>query len=201
MAGAKSPGNHGIPFQFEEVEMRIRKMKMVLIASTMVAGLLGSASASAAVDTFLKIDGIAGESADDRHKGEIDVFGWAWSVAATTPGKRGCIKGMTISKAFDSASPKLITNAATGAGAPKAVLTLRKAGRSQQEFLVITMSNVLISSYSVGGASGQDGVLENVVLNFDLMDGAYKIQKPDGSLGPAIPWNIGPSAGKCANND
>ena len=198
---AKLVANHGIPFQFEEVEMRIRKMKIVLMASALAVGLLGSVGASAAVDTFLKIDGIDGESTDDKHKGEIDVFAWSWSVAATTPGKRGCIKGMAISKAFDSASPRLITNAATGAGAPKAVLTLRKAGRDQQEFLVITMSNVLVSSYSVGGASGQDGVLENVVLNFELMDGAYKKQKPDGSLGPAIPWNIGPSAGKCANND
>ena len=99
------------------------------------------------------------------------------------------------------ASPKLITIAATKSGAPKAVLTLRKAGRDQQEFLVITMSNVLISSYIVGGASGSDGVLENVVLNLELIDGAYKKQKPDGSLGPAIPWNIAPSAGKCANND
>ena len=182
--------------------MRIRKMRIALIASALVLGLLGSAGASAAVDTFLKIDGIDGESTDDKHKGEIDVFAWSWSVAATTPGKRGCIKGMTIGKAFDSSSPKLITNAATGAATPKAVLKVRKGGgRDQIEFLVITMSNVLISSYSVAGASGQDGVLENVVLNFDLMDGVYKKQNPDGSLGPAIPWSIGPSAGKCANND
>ena len=83
--------------------MRIRKMRIALIASALVLGLLGSVGASAAVDTFLKIDGIDGESTDDKHKGEIEVFAWSWSVVATTPGKRGCIKGMAIRKAFDSA--------------------------------------------------------------------------------------------------
>ena len=67
MVDAKLVANHGIPFQFEEVEMRIRKMRIALIASALAVGLLGSAGAFAAVDTFLKIDGIDGESTDDKH--------------------------------------------------------------------------------------------------------------------------------------
>lgn len=181
--------------------MHIRKMKIALIASAMVVGLLGSAGVFAAVDTFLKISGIDGESTDDKHKGEIDVLAWSWSVVGTSAGKKGCIRGMEITKGFDSASPKLITNTATGAGAPKAVLTVRKPGGERFEFLVITMSNVFITSYLVAGSNGSDGLFEKVTLSFDLMDGVYKLQKPDGSTGAAIPWSIGPSAGKCATGD
>lgn len=183
--------------------MRIRKMKLALIASAMVVGLFGSASVFAAVDTFLKIDGVDGESTDDKHKGEIEVSSWSWSVVGTTAGKRGCIRGMEVTKMFDSASPKLITNAATGAGTPKAVLKVRKPGadRDRIDFLVITMSNVFITSYLVAGSNGSDGLFEKVTLSFDLMDGVYKQQKPDGSIGAAIPWSIGPSGGKCATND
>ena len=179
--------------------MRIRKMKIALIASAMVVGLLDSSGVFAAVDTFLKIDGVSGESVAEKHKGEIDVLAWSWSVVGTAAGKRGCVRNMEITKVLDSASPKLITNAATGAVAPKAVLTVRRQGGDQSEFLVITMSNVIISSYSV--ASGGDRPIENVALSFELMDGVYKLQKPDGSIGAAIPWSIGPSAGKCATGD
>ena len=49
---------------------------------------------------------------------------------------------------------------------------------------------------TTGGSGGEDRLTENVTLNFETMDGVYKKQQPDGSLGPAIPWSIGAS-GKC----
>ena len=81
------------------------------------------------------------------------------------------------------------------------MLTVRKPGGERFEFLVITMSNVFITSYLVAGSNGSDGLFEKVTLSFDLMDGVYKLQKPDGSIGASIPWSIGPSAGKCATGD
>ena len=33
-----------------------------------------------AVDIFLKLDGIKGESQDHKHKDEIDVLAWSWGV-------------------------------------------------------------------------------------------------------------------------
>lgn len=177
--------------------MQIRKMKVTLIASAMVVGLVVSGGARAAVDTFLKIDGIDGESADDRNKGASDILAWSFSMVGAGAGKRGCIQGIEVIKSIDSASPRMITNAATGTAVSRAVLKVRKPGEARGEFLVITMSNVLISSYRVTSNDGQSGLSENVTLSFDQMDGAYRKQNPDGSLGTAIPWSIGPSGAKC----
>lgn len=34
-----------------------------------------------ALDMFIKIDGIKGESTDDKHKDEIDVLSWSWGMS------------------------------------------------------------------------------------------------------------------------
>lgn len=183
--------------------MQVRKMKLALLAAAMVLGLLGSGMARAAVDTFIKIDGIDGESTDKANKGASDVLGWTFGVTGNGAGKKGCIQGIEFIKSIDSASPKMIINAATGTAAPRAVLKVRKAGQSGQvngDYLVITMSNVLISSYRVTSNDGQGGLTENVQLSFDVMDGVYRKQNEDGSMGAAIPWNIGPSGGKCGQS-
>ena len=176
--------------------MPMQKMKCALVASTLVVGMLGSTVATAAIDMFITIVGIEGESTDARNPGASDVLAWSWGLGQSATGKKPCIQNISFTKYLDSATPKLITNAASGASAPRAVLKLRKVGERQLEFLVITMSNVQVSSLSTGGSGGEDRLTENVTLNFETMDGVYKKQQPDGSLGPAIPWNIGAS-GKC----
>jgi type VI secretion system secreted protein Hcp len=180
-----------------EIEMQIRNIKLVVATSAVALALLGAGSVSAAIDTFLKIDGIDGESSQDRHKGESDILGWSFSMAGGSAGKKGCIQGIEVMKPLDSASPKIIANAATGAIMPHAVLKVRKPGGQVGEFLVITMSNVLISSYRVTSSDGSSNLAENVVLSFNAMDGAYRKQNGDGSLGAVIPWNVGPSGSKC----
>ncbi|MEQ1515589.1 MAG: hypothetical protein ABL931_03765 [Usitatibacteraceae bacterium] len=62
---------------------------------------------------------------------------------------------------------------------------------------MITMSNVVISSYRVAARDGSGTPSEVVVLSFDSMDGAYRKQNPDGSLATAIPWSIGQGGNKC----
>ena len=57
----------------------------------------------------------------------------------------------------------------------------RKAGKGQQEFLVIKMSDVVITSVSENDASGGDQT-EIVTLAFAKVDVEYRPQKPDGSL-------------------
>jgi len=147
-----------------------------------------------AVDYFLKIDGIPGESQDDKHKGEIDVMSWSWgeSQTGTMSAGGGGGAGKVDMQDFhfvmhvNKATPKLILACAGGDHIKKAVLTCRKAGKTQQEFLLYTFSDVLISSYQTGGSHGEAIPNEQVSLNYSKMEVEYKAQKADGSLDGGI---------------
>jgi type VI secretion system secreted protein Hcp len=149
----------------------------------------------AQTDYFLKIEGITGESGDDKHKGEIDVDSFSWG--ATNQGTSGHGGGagsgkvdphdLTFIKKIDKSSPVLMVGCATGQHYKSAVLTVRKPGTGQQEYLKISMDEVFISSYQVNGAgSGSIVPAEHVTLNFAKLEMSYKEQKADGTLGPEV---------------
>ena len=157
-----------------------------------------------AVDYFLKIDGIPGESQDDKHKGEIDLMSWSWGESQT--GTRGAGGGGGAGKVdmqdfhfvmhVNKATPKLILACAGGDHIKKAILTCRKAGKTQQEFLLYTFSDLLISSYQTGGSSGDVVPVEQVSFNYTKIEVEYKAQKADGSLDGAIKAGWDTKAGK-----
>jgi type VI secretion system secreted protein Hcp len=90
-------------------------------------------------------------------------------------------------KGSNKASPKLLLACACGEHIKKAVLTCRKAGKDQQEFLKVTMSDILVTSYQTGGAESSGVVpMDQISLNFAKIEHEYKEQKSDGSLGGAI---------------
>jgi type VI secretion system secreted protein Hcp len=143
-----------------------------------------------AVDYFLKIDGIDGESQDDKHKGEIDVLSFSWGATqmGTSSGGGGGGAGKVSMQDFNfvmganKASPKLMIACATGEHLKNAILTCRKAGGEQQEYLKVTMNDLLVSSFQTGGANGDGGPMDQFALNFSKIEWEYKPQKPDGSL-------------------
>ncbi|RPI09103.1 MAG: type VI secretion system tube protein Hcp [Acidobacteriales bacterium] len=149
-----------------------------------------------AVDYFLKIDGIEGESQDHKHKSEIDIQSWSWGAtqtgthAAGGGGGAGRVdfRDFTFLKQVDKASPKLMLNCATGKHIKSAVLTCRKAGGGQQEYMKVTFSDVLISSYQPSGAASEMQPLpqEEIAFNFGKIEVEYREQKPDGTLGGAV---------------
>lgn len=149
----------------------------------------------AAVDYFLKVDGIEGESQDHKHKGEIDLESWSWgetnsgSHAAGGGGGAGKVtmQDFHFIMHVNKASPKLFLACATGQHIPKAVLTCRKAGKEQQEYLKVTFSDLLVSSYQTGGSGGSDVLpMDQISLNYAKMELEYKEQKADGTLGGAV---------------
>jgi type VI secretion system secreted protein Hcp len=149
----------------------------------------------AAVDFFLKLEGIDGESQDAKHKGEIDVESWSWgeSQAGSHAGGGGGGAGKVSMQDFhfvmkvNKASPKLLLACATGEHIKKAVLTCRKAGKEQQEYLKITLSDLLVSSFQTGGSEGASVLpMDQISLNYTKIEYEYKEQKPDGTLGGAI---------------
>ncbi len=145
----------------------------------------------AQVDYFLKLDGVDGESVDDKHKGEIEIDSYSWGAANAGTAGRGPGAGsgkvqpqdFQIVKKVDKSSPNLYMNCCIGQHIKSAVLTIRKAGGGQQEYLKITLEDVLISSYQHGGTNGDVVPSEQISLNFAKMELSYKEQKPDGSLG------------------
>lgn len=144
-----------------------------------------------AVDYFLKIDGIPGESFDAKHKDEIVVLSFSWGASQTGAlalGGRDVagkvqFQDMKFVKTVDKASPQLMLKCATGYHIKGAILTARKAGRDQQDYLKWTLTDVLVSSYQTGGSQGAIAT-DQFSLNFSRIDVEYIQQRPDGSLMP-----------------
>jgi type VI secretion system secreted protein Hcp len=154
----------------------------------------------AAVDYFLKLKGIDGEATDHKHKAEIDVesFSWGATNAGTHTGGGGGGAGKVSMQDFhfvmkhNKASPKLMQACAAGEHIGEGLLTCRKAGGDQQEFLTVKMTDLLISSYQTGGSHGDVVPMDQISLNFSKIEWEYKEQKADGSLGGAVKagWNV-----------
>lgn len=149
-----------------------------------------------ASDYLLEIDGIKGESFDKKHKDTIEIESFSWG--ATNSGVRSSGGGggagkvvfqdFSFVKAIDKSSPLLFERATTGQHIHKAVLFVRKAGGQQQEYVKITMSDVLVSSYKTTPQTpgSNTGEVDAVSLNFAEIEYAYSPQNPDGSLGSPL---------------
>lgn len=176
----------------------ITKFSIQLLA---VAGLLIlSTSAYAAIDMFLHIEGIDGESQDRDHARWIDVlaFSEGMSSPATTHvgGGGGTarvnVSDLSVTKYLDSSSPFIRQQLASGKHIPTATLVVRKAGPDPLIFFKIELFDVILTSVSMGGSGGEDRMTENITINFSKIKWTYTPQKADGSGGAAIPatWDI-----------
>lgn len=167
--------------------MKRSGFKGLVAAGLVAASVASSTSIVQANDMFLKLSGIKGESVDDKHKGEIDVLSWSWGMSTGTARvKKGtiapkCIQDMQLTKFVDASTPQLIMSGVMGQPIKEGTLTMRKAGKDQQEYLVIKMTDILISSYQTGGADGDSALVDTVVLSFSSIEGEYRPQAADGS--------------------
>ena len=155
-------------------------------------------------DAFLKIDGIEGESLQKGHEKEIEIasFSWGESNTGSFAGNLGGGSGKVSMQDFNytvpvnKSSPKLFLACATGEHIKSATLTVRKAGKTQQEFLKWKFTDLLISSYHTGGSEGSDVLpLDQVSFNFTKIEVGYAAQKADGSLDAVIPAGYDLKAG------
>lgn len=153
-----------------------------------------------AMDMFIKIGSLKGESRDSKHKEEIDVLAWSWGLSNSGSAQQGSgagagkvnVQDLSFTKYIDKSTPDLMLAACNGKHFDKAVLTVRKAGEQPLEYLLITMEEILISSVSTGGSGGEDRLTENVTLNFAKVKVQYKEQTPTGGVGdkPEMGWDI-----------
>jgi type VI secretion system secreted protein Hcp len=154
-----------------------------------------------AVDIFLKIKGVDGESDDDKHKKEIDVLAWSWGLSnsgsAHVGGGAGAgkvnVQDLSCTKWVDASTPKLVLACCNGSHYDEALLTVRKAGGSSPvEYIKLKLQEVLITSVSTGGSGGEDRLTENLTLNFAKFNLDYTPQDAKGAAGTAIPagWDV-----------
>jgi type VI secretion system secreted protein Hcp len=152
------------------------------------------------VDMFLKLDGIKGESADSKHKGEIDIESFSWGMAQSGSGHRGSGSGsgkvdvsdISIQKVVDMSSPSLMLACANGKHIGKGSLTVRKAGENPLDYLTIDLENILISNYQASGNNESDTPTESITLNFVKMKLEYWTQTDKGAKGDNanFSWDI-----------
>ena len=153
-----------------------------------------------AVDMFLRIDSLEGESEDSKHKGEIQITGWSWEAAQTgtsgTGGGSGAGKvehqDIEIRKYVDRASPVLYKLCCMGQHIKSADLTVRKAGGEALEYLIIHLEDLLITSFVLGGEPKNDQVSETLRINFTRAAITYTPQVAGGAGGAKVSggWDL-----------
>ncbi len=154
-----------------------------------VSALTLTPAGAAAVDYFLKIDGIKGESVDDKHKDEIDILSFSWGLSNTPVAGGGgagkaTFKEFTVTKKTDTSSPKMMLACATGQRIPTVNFVVRRnpepgTPEAPQEFYFITLENVLVSSYSSSGSPAGELPTESLSLNFTKITYEYRPQRDE----------------------
>ena len=145
-------------------------------------------------DIFAKIGDIKGESLDVKHKDEVEVLSWSWGVSQSGSIGRGGGSGegkasfndLNFTHRIDKSSPVLMKACATGGHIKDAMITVRKAGKGQQDYLIIKMSDVIVTGVSPSGSGDGAATAENVALQFAKVELEYKPVKADGSLDTGI---------------
>lgn len=153
-----------------------------------------------AVDMFLKLDGVNGESKDKVHTKEIDVLAWSWGMSNSGSAHVGSgagsgkvsVQDLCVSKYVDCSSPNLMLACCSGTHYKDALLTVRKAGGTPVEYIKVKMETVLVSGITSGGSLAEDRLTENLILNFAKVSMDYTPQDAKGAAGTAIPfaWDI-----------
>lgn len=148
-----------------------------------------------AIDYFLKLTGIQGESTSARHRDEIDVDTWSWGETATPagPGGGGAAgrvepRALIFTARTSRATPPLLLACATGRRLQEAILTGVRAGSAQQEFLRYRLTEVQVTGFETGADEGAAGGVpsDQVSLAFRTLQIEYRVFSASGMAGPPV---------------
>lgn len=143
-----------------------------------------------AITTFIKLDGIEGEATHKDHKGEIEVLSWSWGLTRPVPAGGGSGTGkatpleLRVVHRYDKASPMIAKRAAAGQHIASAVLSARKSGEGQKDFLQVTMKEVFVTAVTVSDAG--EGPSEEVAMSYRSVEFAYSPSTAAGRAGAPV---------------
>jgi type VI secretion system secreted protein Hcp len=143
-----------------------------------------------AFDAFLKIDGIPGESTDDKHKDWIEITHFNHSIAQEASSTASSAGGATL---LDKASPKIYEACCTGKHIKDVTVELCRAGGDKQKYLEIKLEQVIISSVASSGTTGDGFPNESVSFSYGKIKWTYVQQKrSDGTGGGNVSagWDL-----------
>lgn len=135
---------------------------------------------------------LAGESTVTGHTGEIDVLAFNWGVARSGSSSTASVQNLTLTKRVDKSSTALMLAVFQGTHFTSAVLSVRNQGANPLDFFKITLSDIVVTSYTTS-ASGDGSLVESVSFSFGTIRFDYQPQNPDGTAsgGPITGgWNI-----------
>lgn len=155
-----------------------------------------------AVDIFLKLDGIDGESTKSKAEGWIEVLSFSNGASNASSVAHGSgmgtgkvdISSISLQKVLDKSSPKLFLNCCSGSHIKKGTLQVRETtgADTTEPYYQYDLETVMVDSISWGGAQGGGKPSESVSLSFQKITISYWPQDSAGKLGSKIPagWDI-----------
>lgn len=145
-----------------------------------------------AFDAFMKIEGVEGESQDEKHKDWIDIssvqYGTTRTIpAAGTPRAGGAVtfEDIQVTKWIDKSSPDLMLSVCRGKVFPKVEIEMvdRSATSGTNTYLKYELTDVIVTGVkpTAPASDGQPMPSESVSLNFTKIE--FKYQKIDAASG------------------
>jgi type VI secretion system secreted protein Hcp len=141
-----------------------------------------------AVDYFLKLDGMQGESVDSNHKDEIQIMSWSWgasqvsSVAGTGGSGAGKadLSDFSIMTYFDKATPKFFKSIGAGTHIKTGTMSAVKSGADGKPYLKVDFKEMFVSNLQISGSSEIPTVSVSFSYNEIKID--YSVQDEQGNL-------------------
>ena len=136
-------------------------------------------------DMFLKIDGINGDSADDKFKQWIEInsyshrisqpIGGALSAQGVHTGGRADHADFSMTHRLDSATPILSLYCCTGKHIPNIELDLCRAMGDKTIFMTYKFKDSIVASVSPSGSAVSDDPLpmEEITFRYGQINWAY----------------------------
>ena len=158
-----------------------------------------------AFDSFIKIDGIPGESSDDKHKEWIELISYDHHIEQPASSTASSVGGATAERVnhgafnfihqLDKATPKLLEACCTGKHIKEVTIEFCRAGGDKVKYMEIKLEQVLISAVTENGSStGESGFpSETVSLSYGKIKWTYTQQKRQyGSAGGNVSagWDL-----------
>jgi len=141
-----------------------------------------------AFDTYLQLDGIQGESTDQKHKNWIDIFSFSAGISQQGAGSIGSsgqrvagkadFHDFTVTKRVDKSTPYLNKFCALGKHIPKGVIEICTTTGNKEVLLKYTVEHVVVSAVNIGGGHGQEVPVETVSFQFGKIKWEYNQLDP-----------------------